>query len=576
MCAAAVDRDPESYVSILEHAPLERTLRPIAEVGRDLGLGDDDLEPYGRSRAKVRLDALSGDPVGARGRYVLVTGITPTPLGEGKTTLAIGLAQAFWRIGVRSVVNVRQPSLGPVFGIKGGGTGGGRAQVIPADEINLHLTGDFHAVTAAHNTASAFLDNHLHHGNALEIDPEAINWKRVLDVNDRALREIEIGHGKGNGPVRRTGFEITAASEVMAILAMATDLADLRARLGRIVLAFDRGGDPVTAEQIGAAGAMAALLRDAIKPNLLQTLEGTPALIHAGPFGNVATGTSSIIADRIGLRTADVVLTEAGFGTDLGGEKFFNLKCRAAGLAPDVAILVATIRGLKALSPAIKVRAGRALDPALLSENLEALEAGIPNFRKHIENVRRHGVRVVVAINAFPTDSPREVERVIAVARAAGAEDAVVADVFAQGGEGGIELARAVLTAAERGSEFRLLYELDLPLTAKIERIATEMYGAGAVEYEPAAQAQIARCERAGLGRLPICMAKTPYSFTGDPAVKGRPEGFTLTVRDLKIAAGAGFVTPLVGSVQTMPGLGVSPAGAQIDLDAEGEVIGLV
>lgn len=551
-------------------------LRPIAEIGALLGLQPDDLELYGRHKAKVRLDALAGEGERPRGKYVLVTGITPTPLGEGKTTLSVGLAQSFWKIGVRALVNVRQPSLGPVFGIKGGGTGGGKAEVMPAEEINLHLTGDFHAVTAAHNLCAAFLDNHLHQGNALDIDPDAILWGRAMDMNDRALRRIQVGLGKGNGPERFTGFEITAASEVMAILAMASDLHDLRARLARIIVAFNRAGDPVTADQIGATGAMTALMREAVMPNLLQTLEGTPALLHAGPFGNVATGTSSIIADRIGLQIADAVVTEAGFGSDLGAEKFLNIKCRASGLAPDVAVLVTTVRGLKALSPEIKIVPGKPLDPALLGEDMTALEAGVPNFRKHIENVRSYGIPVVVAINAFPSDTPREVDRIKQVALEAGAADAVLATVFADGGDGGTDLARAVMAAAQGPNTFRHLYELDAPIQSKIEAIATKMYGAATVEYGPDALAQVDRAQRVGLANLPICMAKTPYSFTGDPTIKGRPEGFTLTIRDIRIMAGAGYLTPLVGSIQTMPGLGKKPAGFGIDVTVSGDIIGLI
>lgn len=548
-------------------------LRPIGDVARDIGLTDDDIDLYGRTKAKIRFEALKRAPTGKRGKYILVTGITPTPLGEGKTTLSIGLAQSFWKIGVKAIVNVRQPSLGPVLGIKGGGTGGGKSLVLPSEEINLHLTGDFHAVTAAHNTCAAFLDNHLHRGNALGF--ETVTWGRVLDVNDRALRQIETGRGTGNGPVRETLFEITAASELMAILAMATDLADLRARIGRIVLGFTAAGRPITAEEIEVAGAMTALMRDAAKPNILQTSEGTPALIHAGPFGNIATGTSSVIADRFGLDNADVVVTEAGFGTDLGGEKFFNLKCRASGLAPDAAVLVTTIRGLKSLDPAIVIKPGKPLDPALTSENLLSLESGIANFRKHIENVQAHGVRVVVAINAFPTDSLLEIERVAAAAAEAGADETVVATVFADGGDGGVDLARAVLRAAELGSDFRQLYELDTTVEEKIERIATVVYGAGSVSYGPAAVAQIERAREAGLGSLPICMAKTPYSFTGDPTVKGRPEGFDLHIRDLKIAAGAGFLTPLVGTIQTMPGLGSKPGGNFVDVTPDGVILGV-
>jgi formate--tetrahydrofolate ligase len=561
----------------MERASGSSELRPIGEVAATLGLGPEVVEPYGRYKAKVRAGAAIAAASGRLpGKYVLITGITPTPLGEGKTTLAVGLAEAFWRIGVRGVVNIRQPSQGPVFGIKGGGTGGGLARIEPSDEINLHLTGDAHAVTAAHNLCAAFLDNHLHRGNALGFDPATIAWRRVLDVNDRALRTIETGLAAGTGPVRRSGFDITAASEVMAILAMAADLADLRARLGRIVLGFSESETPVTVEQLGVAGAMAALMRDAIDPNLLQTLEGTPAFVHAGPFGNVATGTSSIVADRLALAVSDIVVTEAGFGTDLGGEKFFNLKCRASGLVPDAAVLVTTVRALKAHSPRIKVRAGKPLDPALLTEDLEALETGIPSFQRHIRNLRRHGVPVVVAINSFPTDSPREVERITAVASRCGAEDTVVAPVFAEGGAGGIALAHAVVAAANRGSAFRYLYELDRPIEEKIETIAREMYGAGGVALAPEVRATIERCERSGLAGLPICMAKTPYSFTGDATVKGAPEGFVLPIKELRIAAGAGFLTALAGDIQTMPGLGASPAGERIDLAPDGSIVGLM
>ena len=550
-------------------------IRPITEIAARLGVHDDDLEPYGRSKAKIALTALDRDNGRALGKYVVVTAITPTPLGEGKTTTTVGLGQAMKHIGENAVIATRQPSLGPVFGIKGGAAGGGYAQIVPMEELNLHLTGDSHAVTAAHNLASAFLDNSLYQGNPLDIDIDSITWRRVLDVNDRALREIVIGLGRDNGVTRQTGFDITAASEVMAILALARDLPDLRARLGRIVVGQSRERKPVTIDQIGIGGAMAALMRDAIKPNLLQTLEHSPALVHAGPFGNIAHGNSSVIADMIGLRLADILLTEAGFGADLGAEKFFNIKCRESGLVPDAAVLVATIRALKAHSGRFKIVAGRPLDPALGSENLEALREGIGNLVKQIENVQKHGVPVVVAINHFPTDTEAEIELVREVSLDAGAFDVAVSRVFAEGGKGGADLARATLRAAQQGSSFSHLYPLDVPIKTKIETIAREIYGAGSVSYSPAANRAIRTYTTQGYDGLPICMAKTHLSLSGDASLVGRPEGFDLLIREVRASVGAGFIYPIVGEMRTMPGLGKSPGGLDVDLDENGEILGL-
>lgn len=549
--------------------------KPITEIAAGLGLEPDEIELYGQYKAKLPLtirERLKNRP---NGKYVVVTAITPTPLGEGKTTVTVGLGEALERLGVTSIVAIRQPSLGPVFGIKGGAAGGGYAQIIPMEDFNLHLTGDFHAVTAAHNLCSAFLDNSIYHGNPLDIDATNVIWRRVLDVNDRSLRDIVIGLGDGNGIPRQTGFDITAASEVMAILALATDYRDLRERLGRIVVAFNRRREPVTAQALGVAGAMAALLVEALKPNLLQTLEHTAAMVHAGPFGNIAHGNSSVLADLIGLKLADVLVTESGFGADLGFEKFADIKCRVSGLTPDAAVLVATIRGLKAHSGRYRIIPGKPLDPGLVEENLHALHAGLPNLEKQIENVRRLGVPVVVSINVFPSDTDAEIRLVREVALSAGAEDAVPTRVFAAGGEGGIELARAVLQAAERPSSFHPLYDDDLPLKAKIETIAREMYGARDIIYLPAAERAIRSFTRHGFDRLPVCMAKTHLSLSGDPELKGRPEEFELTIREVRLSAGAGFVFPIVGELRTMPGLGSQPGGLRVDIDANGRIVRL-
>lgn len=551
------------------------TPKPITEIASQLNIEPDELEFYGPYKAKIKLGIRERLKDRPQGKYVVVTAITPTPLGEGKSTVTVGLGEALGQIGQRSIVAIRQPSLGPVFGIKGGAAGGGYAQVIPMEDFNLHLTGDFHAVTAAHNLCAAFLDNSLYHGNPLDIDPTSVLWRRVLDVNDRSLRQIVIGLGEGNGIPRETGFDITSASEVMAILALATSYRDLRERLGRIVLAFSRKKKPITAEDIGVAGAMAALMVDALKPNLLQTLEHTPAMVHAGPFGNIAHGNSSVLADLIGTRVADIVVTESGFGADLGFEKFADIKCRVSGLRPDAAVMVATIRALKAHSGRYKIVAGRPLDPGLLEENLEALNEGMPNLIKQIENVKRLGLPVVVAINLFPNDTPAEIDAVRQAALQAGAEDAVETRVFSDGGRGGVDLARAVMKATEQPNSFHQLYPLDLSLKEKIEIIGTEMYGAGSVSYLPAAERAIRSFTRNGYGDLPICVAKTHLSLSGDASLHGRPEGFEMIVREVRLSAGAGFVYPILGEMRTMPGLGSQPGGLKVDIDDEGNILGL-
>ncbi len=554
------------------------TPRPIIDVARELGLREDEIEPYGSSKAKITLAAIERlEAERPRGKYVLVTAISPTPLGEGKSTTTVGLAQGLNRIGRKAAVCIRQPSLGPVFGIKGGAAGGGRSQVIPMEDFNLHLTGDVHAIGAAHNLAAAFIDNHFHHGNALGMDPLNVLWPRVIDISDRALRKVVVGlGGRENGYPRETEFMITVASEVMAVLALASDLQDLRVRLGRMVLGTTRDGRPITAEDLHVAGAMAALLTDAIKPNLLQTLEGGPAFVHCGPFANIAHGNNSVLADRIALATSEIVCTEAGFGADMGAEKFFDIKCRASGLRPDAAVVVATIRALKMHGGVGKIVAGKPLDPALLAENVEAVTKGSANLAKQIENVRLFNLPVVVAINAFPTDTPAEMEAVKAVSLAAGARAAVVANHWAKGGEGAADLAAEVWAAAEEGApEFKLLYPDDASLVSKIEAIATQVYGADGVDLSPLAAKQLAQYESLGFGKLPICMAKSQYSLSHDAALKGRPTGFRLPIREVRLSAGAGFVTPLAGEMRTMPGLPSKPGGENIDIDPEGEIVGL-
>lgn len=552
-------------------------LRPLSEVARVMGLGPDDLEPYGNTKAKVKLDLLKQPSNRVPAKYVVVTAITPTPLGEGKTVHTVGISQALNRIGKRACCVIRQPSMGPVFGIKGGAAGGGYSQVVPPEELNLHLTGDFHAVTAAHNLCAAFLDAHLFHGNELGLDPAQITWRRVIDMNDRALREIEVAHGGSkNGTPRPTGFDITSASEIMAILGLSKDLHDLRKRLGAMVVGYGKDGKPVTAEDLKAAGAMTAILKDALKPTLMQTLEGTPALVHTGPFANIAHGNSSIVADYIAMRSLDFVVTEAGFGADMGAEKFFDIKCRASGLKPDAALLVATVRALKMHSGRFTITAGKPLPDGLKQEDLDALAAGIGNLQKQIENVRLFGVPVVVAVNRFPGDTDAEIEFVRNAAVEAGALEAHVSTLFADGGKGGEALAHALVKAADQPNSFRLLYPDDASLKQKIETLAKRIYGADGVDYEPLAEAQLAKFEANGYGRFPICMAKTQYSLSHDPNLKGRPTGFRFKVRDARVSVGAGFVYPLAGEIMTMPGLGKVPGGARMDIDADGNVVGML
>ena len=551
------------------------TLSPIDEVAAQLGLGPHLLEPYGSQVAKVSLDAAEELADRPPARYVVVSAVTPTPLGEGKTTTTVGLGQGLRYLGHNSAVAVRQPSMGPTFGIKGGAAGGGYSQVVPMESLNLHLTGDMHAVTAAHNLLSAMLDNHLHRGNELGIDPNRITWRRVLDVNDRDLRSIVTGlGGHADGTPRQTGFDITAASEVMAVLALSNSLHDMRRRLGRIVVAYTASGSPVTAEQLRAAGAMTVLMREAIKPNLMQTTENTPVFVHAGPFGNIAHGNSSVVADRIAMRCADYVVTEAGFGADMGAERFFNIKCRASGLRPDAAVLVATVRALKAHSGNYRIVAGRPLPPELLAENPDDVLAGAANLRKQIENIRMHGVSPVVAVNAFPSDHPSEHAAIREVAEAAGARVAISSH-FLDGGKGAKDLAEAVVEAAEEPSSFEPLYPDSASLREKIDVIARRVYGADGVSYTPAAARSLRDYEANGFGTLPVCIAKTHLSLSSDPTLLGAPTGWTLPVREVRASVGAGFVYPICGDMRTMPGLGSHPAAEQIDIDEHGEVVGL-
>ena len=551
------------------------TPRPLVEVAADLGLSEDHLEPWGRDVAKIDLAVLDEPAERHRAKYVVVTAITPTPLGEGKTTTSVGLAQALGRLGKRAVVALRQPSMGPTFGIKGGAAGGGYSQVVPMERLNLHLTGDFHAVTAAHNLLSAMIDNHLHHGNKLGIDVRNITWRRVLDVNDRALRTVIVGIGaREDGLVRQTGFDITAASEVMVLLTLATSLEDLRLRLGRIVAAYTVEGKSVTADDLQAAGAMAVILRDALKPNLLQTLEGGPAIIHCGPFGNIATGTSSVIADLVGVRGSDYVITEAGFGADMGAERFFNVKCRVSGLTPDAAVLVATVRALKAHSGHWTIKPGKPLPEGLLEENPDDVRAGLPNLRKHIEIIQRFGIQPVVAINGFPTDFDSEHAVIRALCDELGVKCAVTQHV-AEGGAGALELARVVTEAAEEPNDFRFLYPLEMPLADKIETIAREVYGADGIDVSSAATKALKEYERLGFGDLPVVIAKTHLSISSDPSRKGAPTGWRLPVREVRAAVGAGYVYAICGDMRTMPGLPKSPNAERIDLTEDGYIIGL-
>jgi len=550
------------------------TLRPITDVAEDMGIPPEFIEPRGDGIAKIKLAAIDkmGPP---RAKYILVTAVNPTPFGEGKTTVSVGLAQGFKLLDKQAVLTLRQPSLGPTFGIKGGAAGGGYSQVVPMEEMNLHLTGDFHAVTVANNLLSALIDSHIYQGNQLSINVKRVTWRRVMDVNDRALRHIVIGLGSTlDGIPREGGFDITAASELMAILGLATSLQDLRERLGRIVIGYNRHKDPVTAEEIGGAGAMAVLLKDALNPNLMQTLEGTPALVHTGPFANIAHGNASIVADQIGIRSGDYLITEAGFGSDVGAEKFFNLKCQASGMSPDVAVIVATVRALKLNSGKFVVKAGKPLPEEMTAENTDDVMAGAANLRKHIANMRQHGVVPVVAVNSFPTDHPSEHAAIGQIAEEEGVEWAI-AEPFSRGAEGMVALAEAVSTAAEVGSNFVPLYSLDMSLTDKIDIIAKKVYGADGVEYDIKAQRQLASYEAHGYGGLPICMAKTQYSFSHNPALLGAPTGWVLPVREVQLAAGAGFILPLTGSINRMPGLGLHPAAHNIDIDEDGNVVGL-
>jgi formate--tetrahydrofolate ligase len=551
-------------------------LKPLTDISNMMGIEEGFLEPYGRHVAKVRLDAIEALKDRPRAKYVVVSAITPTPLGEGKTTTTVGLGQAFKHIGKTSTIAIRQPSMGPTFGIKGGAAGGGYSQVVPMENLNLHLTGDMHAVTAAHNLLSAVVDNYIYQEDGSDIDVRSITWRRVLDVNDRALRNIIVGLGsKEDGVARETGFDITPASEVMAILALSKSLRDMRERMGRIVIGYTKKGQPITAEQLKAAGAMTVIMKDAIKPNLMQTLENTPVLVHAGPFGNIAHGNSSIVADLIGIHTADFLVTEAGFGADMGAERFFNIKCRNSGLKPDAAVLVTTVRALKAHSGKFKIVPGKPLPEALLKENPDDVAAGADNLRKQIENIRLHGVSPVVAINAFPGDFESEYKMIRQIAEEMGARVAV-ARHFAQGGKGAAELAEAVSEAAnDKRNNFGVLYPDSMTLKEKIETVAKKVYGAADVKYEAKANKQLKTYEENGFGKLPVCIAKTHLSISSDASLKGAPKGWMLPVREVRASVGAGFIYPICGDMRTMPGLGSTPAAFIIDIDENGEVVGL-
>jgi formate--tetrahydrofolate ligase len=553
----------------------QATLKPLPDIAGESGIPLESLEPYGSGAAKIGLEAIEKMADRPIAKYVVVSAITPTPLGEGKTTTTVGLGQGFSHIDKRATIAIRQPSMGPTFGIKGGAAGGGYSQVVPMELLNLHLTGDMHAVTAAHNMCSAALDAHLYHGNTSGLDLYNITWRRVIDVNDRALRNIVTGlGGRLDGVPRETGFDITAASEVMATLALSTSLQDLRQRLGKIVVGYTKSGEPVTAEEIQVAGAMAVILREAIKPNLMQTLENTPALVHTGPFGNIATGNSSIVADRIGIHMGDYLITEAGFGADMGAERFFNIKCRASGLAPDAAVLVATVRGLKAHSGKHRIVAGKPLPEALLVANPDEVHEGGANLRKQLENMRIHGCPPVVAINAFPDDHQVDIDAIAEIAAEFGARSAVSTH-FVDGGAGSIELAHAVAEAAEEESEFRVLYPDEMSLRDKIDTIARRVYGADGIELSTQAAKQLDTYEKAGFGKLPVCIAKTHLSISSDASKKGAPTGWTLPVREVRASVGAGFIYPICGDMRTMPGLGATPALQKIDIDADGNIVGL-
>ncbi len=551
-------------------------IKHIAEIAGNAGIEEDYLELYGRHKAKVSLELLPRLGNRQNGRYIDVTAITPTPLGEGKTVTTIGLSQALGKLGKRVFTCIRQPSLGPVFGIKGGAAGGGYSQVIPMEDFNLHLTGDVHAVGLAHNLLAAFIDNSIYKKNLLGIDPLSVNWQRVVDVSDRALRNIVVGlGGSDNGIPRETGFDITVASEVMAILALAENLADLRERLGRIIVARNRDRGFVTAEDLKASGAMAVLMKDTVKPTLMQTLEHTPVFVHAGPFANIAHGNSSIISDRIALKLAEYVVTESGFGADCGMEKFMDIKCRYSGLKPDCVVIVATVRALKMHSGKFRVVPGKPLSKGLVEENITALKEGSCNLAKHIENAKLFGIPVVVAINRFHTDTEKEIEVLKETALNSGADDVSVSEVWEKGGEGGIDLAEKVVENCGKKKNFRFLYPDDWEIKKKIETIALKVYGASRVEYSAIAEEKIKTYTGWGFGHLPLCMAKTHLSLSHDPSLKGRPQGFTLPVRDVRISAGAGFLYPLCGDMRTMPGLPAVPAGTLIDIDKEGNITGL-
>jgi formate--tetrahydrofolate ligase len=553
------------------------TMKPITEIAAELGLLPEELELYGNYKAKVHLDVrdrLAGRP---NGKLVLVTAVTPTPLGEGKTVTTIGLSQGLQYIGKKAICDIRQPSMGPVFGIKGGAAGGGYAQVVPMEDLNLHFTGDIHAVSATNNLLAAMIDASIWHGNPLDIDPYSVSWNRVVDMNDVALRKIIVGlGGEKNGVPRETQFDIAVASEVMAILALATDLQDLRARLGRIQIGMTKGGKPVTAEMLGAAGAMSVLMRDALQPNLIQRLDGGPAFVHAGPFANIAIGCNSIVADQIALKLGEYVVTEAGFGADIGAEKFMDIKSRAAGFSPNAVVVVATIKALKMHGGGFEQKPGRKPPMAeIMKPNPAAVEIGCANLMQHVENMRKYGIPVVVAINAFPYDTPEETEIVRQAAMSAGAEAAVESQVHAHGGAGGAALAEAVVAAAEKPSELKFLYPLDAPIKQKIETIAKEIYRAGAVDYSPIAEQKIKAYTKSGLDKLPICMAKTHLSFSHDPNLKNVCPGFTLPIRDIRPSAGAGYLYPLCGEMSTMPALPTRPAAVDVDLDEDGNIVGL-
>ena len=608
----------------------EATLKPIQELAEELGLEGDELELYGKYKAKVHLSVLERLRDVPNGKYILVTAITPTPLGEGKTTTTVGLSQAMGaHLGKRVFTCIRQPSQGPTFGIKGGAAGGGYSQVIPMEDFNLHLTGDLHAITAANNLLAAAIDTRAFHESRqtdeqlfdrllpkgsdgkrkiargirarmaklgikesdleslsdeqrrklvrLDIDPDQISWRRVVDTNDRFLRGITIGEGeKEQGMTRKTGFDITVASEVMAVLALTTGLADMRDRFGRMVACISTSGEPITADDLGVAGAMTVLMKDTVKPNLMQTLEGTPVFVHAGPFANIAHGNSSILADKVALKLADYVLTEAGFGADIGMEKFFDIKCRYSGLVPNTVVLVATVRALKMHGGGPKVVAGKPLDKAYTEENLELLEAGLGNMKHHIASARKYGIPVVVAVNAFPTDTPAELEMVRKAAVDAGAEDAVVSRHWAEGGAGAKDLAEAVVAAADQPSDFKFLYPLDDSIEDKINTISVEIYGADGIEFSDLAKEQVELYTKLGFDKLPICMAKTHLSLSHDPTLKGVPKGFTVPIREIRASVGAGFLYPLIGSMSTMPGLPTRPAYFDIDIDPDTEkIVGL-